>query len=206
MKCREAKELFGVLNDLPEQDPRRKMVEDHNAHCEPCSAEWSSWQLSRSAMLQISDEVTEEQAENVNRRVMERIYAESPWLVQGENRRSRVGSVLRKTVSAWIAIFLTIFLCSFLVFSMDSSNELGDNQGRMSIGAQSSGILPTGVAGGSSVSGRSIEVVVPGSTSGIIEPSIGNIVPSYPEYWMVLSFLAVALALLSIGWVHRVRR
>jgi hypothetical protein len=204
MKCREAKELFGVLNDLPEQDPRRKMVEDHNAHCERCSAEWSSWQLSRSAMLQISDEVTEEQAESVNRRVMERIYAESPWLVPGENRRSRISPVLRKTISAWIAGFLAVFLCSFLVLTM-SSSPVGKSHGHALIGAQQSGILPTGVAGSDSVTG-SFEVVIPEPTYGIMEPLIGNIVPAYPQYWMVLSFLAVALALLSIGWVHRVRR
>ncbi|MFB5675577.1 anti-sigma factor [Paenibacillus terreus] len=204
MKCREAKELFGVLNDLPEQDPRRKMVEDHSAHCERCSAEWSGWQLSRSAMLQISDEVTEEQAENVNRRVMERIYAESPWLVPGENRRSRISPALRKTISAWIAGFLAVFLCSFLVLTM-SSSPAGKSFDHASIEAQQSGILPTGVAGSDSVS-DSFKVVLPEPTYGIMEPLIGNIVPAYPQYWMVLSFLAVALALLSIGWVHRVRR
>ncbi|MFB5265954.1 hypothetical protein ACE41H_04020 [Paenibacillus enshidis] len=196
--------MFGVLKDLPEQDPRRRMVEDHNAHCERCSAEWSGWQLSRSAMLQIPDEVTEEQAENVNRRVMDRIYAESPWLVPGENRRSRISPALRRSISAWIAGFLAIFLCSFLVLTM-SSHPVGNGQGHTSTGAQQSGILPTGVAGADSVS-DSIKVVIPEPINGIMEPLIGNIVPAYPEYWMVLSFLAVALALLSIGWVHRVRR
>ncbi|MDP4096633.1 anti-sigma factor [Paenibacillus sp. P96] len=196
--------MFGVLNDLPEQDPRRKMVEDHNANCERCSAEWSGWQLSRSAMLQFPEEVTEEQAESVNRRVMERIYAESPWLVPGENRRSRVSPALRRSISAWIAGFLAVFLCSFLVLTMSSSPS-GSTQGQAFTEAQQSGLLPTGVAGANSVS-DSIEVVIPEPTYGIMEPQIGNIVPTYPGYWMVLSFLAVALALLSIGWVHRVRR
>ncbi|WP_230877794.1 hypothetical protein [Paenibacillus polymyxa] len=42
--------------------------------------------------------------------------------------------------------------------------------------------------------------------SGIMDPLVASIVPTYPQYWMLLSVLALALALFSLGWIHRTRR
>ena len=200
MKCREAKELFGKIDHLSEQDPRRKMAEDHQADCEHCSADQDLGQVKSLAVHEFVDEVTEEQAEQVNRRVMERIYAESPWLVPGENRRSRISPALRRSVSLWIAGFLALFLCSFLVLNL-SGRTVRPTETTL----QPSGLMPTGIAGSDSASSSFI-VHVPEGHIGIMEPIVGNLIPTYPQYWMVLSVLAVALALVSISWVHRVRR
>lgn len=67
----------------------------------------------RSTIRDISFEITDDKLEAMNRRVMDRIYEESPWLVPGEHRRARVNPAARKYMSVWIAGFLAVFLCSF---------------------------------------------------------------------------------------------
>ncbi|GJM80135.1 hypothetical protein HMSSN139_26310 [Paenibacillus sp. HMSSN-139] len=69
MNCREAQELFGLLRDLPEQHPQRLMLERHLLGCESCAGEYQQWEESLDMLQYIPLEVTEEQAEAVNRRV-----------------------------------------------------------------------------------------------------------------------------------------
>lgn len=64
--------------------------------------------------------VTEQQAERVNRNVMDRIYAESPWLLPEEAKVNRFSAAIRKHMSLWIAAFLAIFYAAFCTWRCSS--------------------------------------------------------------------------------------
>lgn len=205
MKSKKAEELFGVAQERSEQDPRRKRAKRQAGSREHCSdeTEWELQKESRSALQHMSYEVTDEQAEAINRRVMDRIYEESPWLVPGEHRRSRVSPAARKYMSVWIAGFLAVFLCSFLFLNLNGSPAPEASTSHTAL--KDTGILPTGVLENESLS-ENYKYDIPVPKNGIMDPLVVSMVPTYPQYWMFLSILAVALALFSLGWIHRVRR
>lgn len=199
MKCCEAQELFGLMWDLPETDPRRLMLQQHLSTCSDCAAEFHLWEESHHLIQTLSDEeVTDTQLDAVNRNVMERIYQESPWLIQDQSKPFAVSSITRRHLSMWIAGCLMLFLVSFLFFmTMDHSSSKA---------APANGILPTGVAGSSTLLPQQEKYNIPALNSGIIEPLVVTMGPSHPQYWMVLSILSIALALFSLRRLSRIRR
>lgn len=131
---------------------------------------------------------------------MDRIYAESPWLLPEEAKVNRFSAAIRKHMSLWIAAFLAIFLCSFLYMAMfkpDVSEAEKSN-------VVTTGILETAVAGSTSSSSGMYQYNIPQADKGsIIEPFVVSMAPTYPEYWMGLSLLAIGMALFSLGRMHR---
>ncbi|MCK6076384.1 anti-sigma factor family protein [Paenibacillus silvae] len=200
MNCNEAQELFALVWDLPESHPQRIAFHAHLAGCEECSAQFEVWEEAQMLLHSIPVPVTEQQAERVNRNVMDRIYAESPWLLPEEAKVNRFSAVIRKHMSLWIAAFLAIFLCSFLYMAMfkpDVSEAEKSN-------VVTTGILETAVAGSTSSSSEMYQYNIPQADKGsIIEPFVVSMAPTYPEYWMGLSLLAIGMALYSLGRMHR---
>ncbi|MDO7905051.1 anti-sigma factor [Paenibacillus sp. JX-17] len=208
MKCREAKEVFGLLEELPEHDLRRIRAKRHVEQCPVCSSEQEEWEELRLLMMSIPDEVTDAQAEAVNRNVMNRIYAESPWLVPGEVKQTRVPPVIRSHLRLWIAAFVALFLCSFIYWMTDqpvAHEQAADSAAAQHETVQATGILPTGIAG-SPQTAEQFNYNIPVPKNGITDPLVVSMAPAYPQYWMALSLLALCLAIVSIRWVHRVRR
>ncbi|GGH42365.1 hypothetical protein GCM10008014_02540 [Paenibacillus silvae] len=200
MNCNEAQELFALVWDLPESHPQRIAFHAHLAGCEECSAQFEVWEEAQMLLHSIPVPVTEQQAERVNRNVMDRIYAESPWLLPEEAKVNRFSAAIRKHMSLWIAAFLAIFLCSFLYMAMfkpDVSEAEKSN-------VVTTGILETAVAGSTSSSSEMYQYNIPQADKGsIIEPFVVSMAPTYPEYWMGLSLLAIGMALYSLGRMHR---
>jgi hypothetical protein len=200
MKCSEAQELFGLMWDISTEDPKRYMLEQHIATCSDCSAEFELWEKSRILMLDLSDEWTELQSESVNRQVMERIYSESPWLIQDKSMPFAVPGATRRRLSLWIISCLMLFFVSFLFFiTMSPTTTKMDS-------VTSNGILPTGIAGSPSLLPLEGTYVIPELNSGIIEPLVVSMGPTHPLYWMTLSILSIALALFSLRRLSRIRR
>lgn len=200
MNCNEAQELFALVWDLPKSHPQRIAFQAHLAGCEECSEQFEVWEEAQMLLHSIPAPVTEQQAERVNRNVMDRIYAESPWLLPEEAKVNRFSAAIRKHMSLWIAAFLAIFLCSFLYMAMfkpavseaEKSNVI------------TTGILETGVAGSASSSSELYQYSIPQADKGsIIEPFVVSMGPAYPQYWMALSLLAIGMALFSLGRMHR---
>lgn len=200
MNCREAQELFGLLRDLPEQHPQRLMLERHLLGCESCAGEYQQWEESLDMLQYIPIEVTDEQAEAVNRRVMDRIYAESPWLAPDVKRG--VTRRIRRRVVFWAASFLAIFLCSFVFLLMDQTSS--DRQSAEPM----TGILPTAVAAAESETDayEDFSIALPSVSRGIVEPFAVQMGPAYPQYWMVLSMAGMLLALFSWKGLRRTKR
>ncbi|SEL37633.1 anti-sigma factor [Paenibacillus sp. OK003] len=200
MNCNEAQELFALVWDLPEAHPQRFAFHAHLAGCEDCSQQFEIWEEAQILLHSIPVPVTEQQAEKVNRNVMDRIYAESPWLLPEEAKVNRFSAVIRKHMSLWIAAFLAIFLCSFLYMAMFKPDVSEAEQTNV----VSTGILETGVAGSEPSSSGLYKYNMTGADRGsIIEPFVVSMGPAYPQYWMALSLLAIGMALFSLGRMHR---
>lgn len=200
MNCNEAQELFALVWDLPEAHPQRNAFHAHLAGCEDCSQQFEVWEEAQILLHSIPVPVTEQQAERVNRNVMDRIYAESPWLLPEEAKVNRFSAVIRKHMSLWIAAFLAIFLCSFLYMAMFKPDVTEAEQ----TSVVSTGILETGVAGSEPTSSGLYKYNMTGADRGsIIEPFVVSMGPAYPQYWMALSLLAIGMALFSLGRMHR---
>jgi len=200
MKCCEAQESFGLMWDVPSEDPKRRMLEQHIATCTECSAEFEFWEESQCLIHGLSVDVTELQSESVNRQVMDRIYSESPWLIQDKSQPFAVSGATRRKLSLWITACLMLFCISFFyLVMMDRSDPPIDT-------APMNGILPTGVAGIPNVFPQDGNYIIPALNSGIIEPLVVTMGPTHPIYWMVLSTLSVALALYSLRRLGRIRR
>ncbi|OKP82302.1 hypothetical protein A3842_09735 [Paenibacillus sp. P3E] len=196
MNCREAQDSIPLLWDAPPTDPRRFKLERHIANCSYCSAEWALWQESSQLMLETQIEVSEERAEAVNLRVMERIYLESPWLLPGDGKSAGNSAVFRRRLSLWIACFLAVFISSFLYFTMFRIPA--------STSEAQSGIVETGVAGLSLDWSSSYPASESGG--GIIEPLVVSMGPTHPQYWMVLSMLGIGLSIFLLYRLNRYRR
>jgi hypothetical protein len=200
MNCNEVQELFALVWDLPEAHPQRIAFHAHLADCEDCSQQFEVWEEAQILLHSIPVPVTEQQAERVNRNVMDRIYAESPWLLPEEAKVNRFSAVIRKHMSLWIAAFLAIFLCSFLYMAMFKPDVSEAEQ----TSVVSTGILETGVAGSEPSSSGLYKYNMTGADRGsIIEPFVVSMGPAYPQYWMALSLLAIGMALFSLGRMHR---
>ncbi|MBR2563244.1 MAG: anti-sigma factor [Paenibacillus sp.] len=200
MNCNEAQELFALVWDLPDSHPQRIAFQAHLAGCEECSEQFDVWEEAQMLLHSIPVPVTEQQAERVNRNVMDRIYMESPWLLPEEAKVNRFSAAIRKHMSLWIAAFLAIFLCSFLYMAMFKP-EISEAE---KSNAMTTGILETGVAGSTASSSGLYKYNIPQADQGsIIEPFVVSMSPAYPQYWMALSLLAIGMALFSLGRMHR---
>lgn len=200
MNCKEAQELFGLLRDLPEQHPQRLMLEQHLLGCESCAGEYQQWEECLDMLQYIPIEVTEEQAEAVNRRVMDRIYAESPWLAPDVKRG--VTRRIRRRLVFWAASFLAIFVISFGFLLMDHFTPDQESAEPMT------GILPTAVvvAGSESDTYEDFSIALTSVSRGIVEPFAVQMGPAYPQYWMYLSMGGMLLALFSWKGLRRTKR
>ncbi|AHV98069.1 hypothetical protein [Paenibacillus sabinae] len=196
MNCREAQNLIPLLWDAPPGKLERIALLQHVSQCSYCTAEWEMWEESTRMIQDIKSEVSEERAEAVNARVMERIYLESPWLMPGDGKSPGKPGIFRRRISLWIACFLAIFLSSFLYFTLVQTPD--------NTTMAKSGIVPTGVAG----STGDWQSVYPVESSGsqIIEPLVVSMGPTHPQYWMVLSMLGIALSIFSLTRLNRYRR
>ncbi|GGG05227.1 zf-HC2 domain-containing protein [Paenibacillus aceti] len=199
MNCREAEQLFALLPDLPQEDPRRKMLEWHILGCETCAAEYRFWQESLEAVHGLSIDISDEQAESVNRKVMDRIYAESPWLAP-DRRDPGFHKRIGRRVSIWAACFLVVFLCSALLFVMGGRMEKDAKYEPLT------GVLPTAVAATDSEKTNDISISLPTEVRGVVDPFVVQMGPTYPQYWMYLSMGGMVLAIVSWKGIRRSKR
>ncbi|WP_054957111.1 anti-sigma factor family protein [Paenibacillus dakarensis] len=200
MNCEEAQLLMEYVWDLPDNDLRRIRLRQHIQTCGSCAVEYEMWEDSLRAVHSLEYEVTEARAEAINRNVMDRIYRDFPMLVEENEKGKMVSRIFRKRLTILISGFLALFGSSFLYFA------LKDNTKEPQPPVQPTGILPTGVVDGGTVTAEAQHYNIPGINSGIIDPLVVSMDPSQPEYWMILSILGVGLALFFLMRLNRVVR
>ena len=200
MTCDEAQEIFGLVSDMDEHDPRRRRLMTHIATCSDCAAEYVLWQESLRFIVNLQEEPSDEAAEEINRNVMDRIYREAPWLIPDQGKPFDVPAVARRHLSRWIAGFVMVFLCSFLYFMLMDKPDVQETA------EAATGILPTGIAGHATIASERFSYDIPAANSGIIDPLVVSMGPTHPQYWMILSVLGVAMALFSLRKLSHMRK
>ena len=201
MNCDQAQQWFGLVWDLPENDPERLQLEAHLAECERCAEEFRIWEESESILrrLQLAD-AGEDPDERINRSVMERIYREDFWLLPVKDRTDRWSESFRRGVAAAMATCLALFVSAFIYMAVGSPEQPSADEQI----AKLTGMIDTI----SSIDGAepiSIEFYQDMPVASISGPVVLTVVPTYPEYWIALSILGMIMTLLTINWFTRTR-
>lgn len=192
--------MFGMIPDLPEDHPQRKMLEWHILGCESCAEEYRIWMESLDFVQALPVEISDEQGEEINRKVMDRIYAESPWLAP-DIRDKAYPRKIRRRVFIWASCFLVLFLFSSLIYMFG-----GRSSDTMKTEQLATGILPAVVATSDSEMSSGFTLTLPSVSRGIVEPFVVQLGPAYPQYWMLLSTAGLMLAVVSWRGIRRYRR
>ena len=201
MNCDQAQQWFGLVWDLPEDDPERLEFKAHLAECERCAEEFRIWEESESMLrrLQFAD-TGEEPNEWISRSVMERIYREDFWLLPVKDRTYRWSDSFRRGVAAAMSCFLALFVCAFVYMAFGAPDKPAADEQI----ARLTGMIDTI----SSIDGAapiSIEFYQDMPVASISGPVVLSVVPTYPHYWIALSILGMIMTLLTINWFARTR-
>lgn len=155
-------------------------------------------------LQEASFELPSMDAERMNRRVMDRIYEESPWLLPGETKTYASQHRFRSRAAIWIAALLAVFLVSFVYLAGWGVPERPHGASQN----VPAGVIvqPLTVDAGVSDPGDSGKNEEPSSERGIVEPLFAQIGPTHPQYWMFLSLTGMGLALLALTRLARMRK
>ncbi|CAM2799313.1 zf-HC2 domain-containing protein [Paenibacillus sediminis] len=198
MNCCEARDLLPMFWDLPMNHPQKEAVMRHIESCEECAAEWKVWEESCRLIHTLEEEAPVDQAERVNLNVMNRIYAESPWLLPANDEALPFARRFKRHMKLWVAGFMALFLCSFFVMMNTYDHDSAATP-------PVSGLLPTAIAGAESSSSSEVSIELPMKTRGLIDPLVVNMGPAHPGYWMILSLIGMIIALVSWRWIYRLK-
>jgi hypothetical protein len=208
MKCDDIQELFGIYFDLPDNDLRRKCVDEHILRCRECAEEFDIWQESTHLIQSVHDipQMPPKSAPIANK-VMNRIYQDESWRIPVTERIYEIPYKLRRNLTAMIALCLAIFMFSFLfnlVYTDRNKNVLADEPAPFGFNqvASASGVN-TANSGDNGTPALSKSAVA--STSAIIVEPIKLSSIRTPDYWLALSLLGLISALLTMNWFSRTR-
>jgi hypothetical protein len=208
MKCDDIQELFGIYFDLPDNDLRRKCVDEHILRCRECAEEFDIWLESTNLIRSVHEipQIPPKSAPIANK-VMSRIYQDESWRIPVTERIYEIPYKLRRNLTAMIALCLAIFMFSFLfnlVYTDRNKNVLTDAPAPFGFNevASASGVS-TVSSGGNGISTLSKNAVA--STSAIIVEPIKLSSIRTPDYWLALSLLGLISALLTMNWFSRTR-
>jgi hypothetical protein len=208
MKCDDIQELFGNYFDLPEDDLRRKCVDEHILRCRDCAEEFEIWLESTNLIrsINVTSQMTRK-SPPIADRVMSRIYEDESWRIPVTDRIYQIPYKLRRNLTAIIALCLAVFLVSFLfnlvypshaVRSAEEVSPSGFNQVASAAGV---------ISGQEVVSAKRVfsSATAVASTSELIVEPIKLSYIHTPNYWLAISLLGLISALLTMNWLSRTR-
>ncbi|MBB6674125.1 anti-sigma factor family protein [Cohnella nanjingensis] len=196
-ECDEVQDRLADYWDWPEEASERLEVDDHLTHCAVCAEQFRLWEESFALIREIPDAYEPEEetiaAAEMNRNVMNRIYAEEDWLLPASRRTYAFTGAFRIRVASMLTALLAVFGCGFLYTLYDRSSGEG---------AAMTGVMETANAL-TDRSGSQLFVDVP--VASLSDPIVLHVSPVMPEYWIALSLLGVIMTLLILNWFSRVR-
>jgi hypothetical protein len=200
MNCGEFQDLFGLYWDLPQEDPRRILVDEHIETCSACREEFRIWQES-AALIQSSGDAPDfiPCKAGISQKVMNKIYREESWRIPVSDRFYSISRQWRRNFALVMIIFLTCFTFSF-VYSLLHENAV-------ETAGDFSGVMPVASALNSppSVEGEVVKLQgIP--VASISDPIVLTIpVETSPDYLFALSLLGIVFVLLIINWWSRIK-
>jgi hypothetical protein len=207
MKCDDIQELFGIYFDLPDDDLRRKCVDEHILRCRDCAEEFEIWLESTSLIREIH--VTPQmpsKSTHIANNVMNRIYEDESWRIPVSDRIYQIPYKLRRNLTAIIALCLAVFVVSFLVNLVYPSHSILNT-----VEASPSGFNTIASAAGKAAGIMTVadkeafsEAAVASTSALIVDPIKLSYIHT-PNYWLALSLLGLISALLTMNWLSRTR-
>ncbi|SDC41092.1 hypothetical protein SAMN02799630_00409 [Paenibacillus sp. UNCCL117] len=207
MTCEHIQERFGIYWDLPEEDPRRREVDEHLIHCSACAEEFDMWQESTMLIRAIAD--NEEPllpSKGMSSSVMDRIYRDEAWRVPVTDRLYQFSSKLRRNMTAAIAVCMMAFLFTFWIsvnYNQSFEAALPESPVFGRIGD------PVVAASGSQAESLNVHAMptAVASLKGFNKPFTYQVGPihSMGEYLLFLSLLGLTCTLLIMNWFSRTR-
>lgn len=207
MKCDDIQELFGIYFDLPDDDLRRKRVDDHILRCRVCAEEFEIW-LESTNLIRSMHEIPQmpRKSTPIAANVMNRIYEDESWRIPVTDRIYQIPYKLRRNLTAIIALCLAVFVVSFLfnlvypshiVLTAEEVSPSGFNKVASAEGV----ISNSGVVAETNAFSKTAVA----STSALIVEPIKLSYIHTPNYWLALSLLGLISALLTMNWLSRTR-
>lgn len=208
MKCDDIQELFGIYFDLPDDDLRRKCVDEHILRCRVCAEEFDIWLESTNLIrsMQINQPQLSSKSTPIADLVMSRIYEDESWRIPVTNRIYQIPYKLRRNLTAIIALCLAVFVVSFLfnliypsqtVLSVEEISPSGFNQIASATGISTEDAVESDV---NAIS----QTAVASASAFIVEPIKLSYIQT-PNYWLAISLLGLISALLTMNWLSRTR-
>lgn len=199
MNCEEAREWFGLYQDLPEDSAERISLDLHVHSCVVCMEEFKLWEESAQLIHELPAEADygEETESSVwmNRSVMDRIYAEQSWYMPAMRRTYAFTYTFRRKVAVVLAALLALFVCGFVYTAFDQLGSSGANRSAMMESATQFAINHRSTG--------SIQLEVP--VASLSDPIMLNVTPAMPEYWIILSIVGMIMTMMILNWFSRVR-
>jgi hypothetical protein len=207
MKCDDIQELFGIYFDLPDDDLRRKCVDEHILRCRDCAEEFEIWLESTNLIREIH--VTPQmpsKSTHIANNVMSRIYEVESWRIPVSDRIYQIPYKLRRNLTAIIALCLAVFVVSFLFNLVYPSRSILTAEEASPSGFNTIASAAGKVAGITTVADKEAfsEAAVASTSALIVEPIKLSYIHT-PNYWLALSLLGLISALLTMNWLSRTR-
>ncbi|GIP32407.1 anti-sigma factor [Paenibacillus sp. J2TS4] len=206
MKCADIQEWLEMYTELPEEDERRLRVEEHVKHCTDCEQELKIWIDSAEwiAEAEMSNQVREAAVERseYSSQVMTRIYEQESWRLPVSDRIYSISYKVRRKLTAFISFCLALFMFSFLYSLVN--RESPDSQADSGVFGFHQAVSAAGNSAEPSMHLQSLSSNVSYGKM-VIEPLKLGPIQSYPDYFLVVSFLGLIAALLIMNWLSRTR-
>lgn len=206
--CEEINANLGSYWELPDNDLRRRRIDEHLKTCWRCESEFKLWEQSHFLIQQSKERSTlaaVEKKESVSPHVMSRIYKEESWKRPVSSGFFPISYQLQRRLSVLTAFCMALFVFSFFhsIFSDDPAYEAQTYD-------QLSGLMPvaSAVGGTGDVAGTAGSDGLQGiPVASISDPMLFRMepLPSDPNYFFVISILGMAATVLIMNWLSRVR-
>lgn len=201
MNCKQVDELLHKYWQLDEENPLRIEIEAHLFDCEQCAAKLDLETIAF-PVLECEESTAPfsfEQSQSISSTVMNRIYEEESWFMPISTKRYQFTKSFRRNVSIIIASCLAMFSLALFVFVYDYYDSASSAQ-KTAI----SGLVDVANAAATthvhtSIYSSSIPV------ASISEPIVMQVVPTFPQYYVALSFVGIVLTLLVMSWFTRTK-
>ncbi|PYI54905.1 anti-sigma factor family protein [Paenibacillus flagellatus] len=203
MKCDDVQEWLGAYWDLPEDDERRRAVDEHIGQCEACREEFEIWAES-TALIRDTVGTAERPIgyKPVSHQVMQRIYADESWRIPIPQRLYAFSYKMRRNLTAVVAFCMTLFVFGFVLSIMGVGGGSEDATPKYGLKPVAS-VSADAQAG----SGKSKPLPVSTMTASLKDPYMVTMGPirSVPDYMVVVSLLGLTGTILIMNWLSRTK-